>query len=285
MSEQVAEMAAGLPVENTEPWLVALDIDGTVAHESGRISPEVRDAVRAAVARGHEVMLATGRSWGATHTIMAELGITPRYVVCANGAMIMRREPASPDADPQGYVIDHVETFLPDDVLKTIRPHLSDGRYLIEYPGGFRRYTEGMYEWDLNNAEQVEFEELLGTPVIRVVVVSPEHDEAEFSQVVSEMGLHQVAYAIGWTAWMDIAPLGVNKSTALEIVREHLNAPPERILVAGDGRNDVEMFEWAREHGRAVAMGQAPEAVLAAAGEITAGVAEDGLVRVLNSLP
>ncbi|RLP75758.1 HAD-IIB family hydrolase [Mycetocola tolaasinivorans] len=267
------------------PWLVALDVDGTVAHEDGSVSPAVRDAVRAAAARGHEVMLATGRSWGATHIILSALGITPRYVVCANGAMIMRRDPESPEADAHGYVIDHVETFLPDDVLTIIRPHLSDGRYLVEYPEGFRRYTEGMYEWDLNNAEQVEFEELLGTPVIRVVVVSPEHDEAEFSQVVAEMGLHQVAYAIGWTAWMDIAPLGVNKSTALAVVRERLGIPFERVLVAGDGRNDIEMMEWARDRGRAVVMGQAPESVLAVAGEITGPVSADGLAPVLDSLP
>ena len=34
------------------------------------------------------------------------------------------------------------------------------------------------------------------------------------------MGLHRVSYAVGWTAWLDIAPDGVNKATALERVRE-----------------------------------------------------------------
>lgn len=268
----------------SEPWLVALDVDGTVAHEDGSVTDAVRDAVQAAVARGHIVTLATGRSWGATHTILADLGITPEYVVCANGAAIMRRDPENPEAD-HGYVREFIETFMPDDVLRTIRPHFDDGRYLVEYPDGFRRYTHGMTEWDLDNAEETAFEDLLGTPVIRVVVVSPEHSEAEFSEIVAGLGLHQVAYAIGWTAWMDIAPLGVNKSTALERVRQWLDVPPSRIFVAGDGWNDLEMFHWARDAGRAIVMGQAPVDLRGEGTELTADVHADGLVRPLSSLP
>lgn len=268
----------------SESWLVALDIDGTVAHEDGHVEPAVRDAVAAAVDRGHRVTLATGRSWGATHTILAELGITPEYVVSANGAVIMKHNPHDPAAD-HGYTREFVETFVPDEALHTIRPHFEDGRYLVEYPDGFRRYTHGMTEWDLDNAEEAPFEDLLGQPVIRVVVVSPEHSEAEFTEIVAGLGLHQVAYAIGWTAWMDIAPLGVNKSTALERVRQWLDVPPSRVFVAGDGWNDLEMFHWARDAGRAIVMGQAPEGLRAEGTEFTGTIYEDGLVRPLNSLP
>lgn len=282
----MTEFPADAPPATREPWFVALDIDGTLALEDGSIRPAVREAVARAVARGHSVTLATGRSWGATRTISAELGIAPGFVVSANGAVIMRRDPAAPDADDHGYVRDVIELFLPDEVLRTIRPHLADGRYLIEYADGYRRYTRGMTEWDLENAEEVEFEALFGTPVIRVVVVSPEHDEEQFLELVEGMGLHQVAYAIGWTAWLDIAPLGINKSTGLEKVRERLGIPSSRVLVAGDGRNDLEMFAWAvAGGGRAAAMGQAPEQVRAAANEIAGTVYEDGLAAVLDSLP
>ena len=59
------------------------------------------------------------------------------------------------------------------------------------------------------------------------------------------MGLHHVSYAIGWTAWLDIAPDGVNKATALERVRGWLDLPADRVIAVGDGRNDLEMFAWA----------------------------------------
>lgn len=260
--------------------LVALDVDGTLLHEDGTMSDAVIAAAQAASARGHHLMLATGRSWETTHQILGQLGITPEYVVCANGALVMRRD----DSEPTGYNRHLIETFDPSEVLKTIRSHLADGRYMVEYPSGYRRYTEGMTDWNLENAEEVEFEHLLTEPVTRVVVVSPEHDELDFLSVVEKMGLHQVTYAIGWTAWLDIAPLGVNKSTALERVRLWLDIPEDRIVAVGDGRNDIEMFQWASRSGRAVAMGQAPDEVKAAATEVTGTIDEDGLVAVLASL-
>ena len=45
------------------------------------------------------------------------------------------------------------------------------------------------------------------------------------------------------------------------------------MLAIGDGRNDIEMLEWA---GRGVAMGQAIQQVIDAADDVTAPVAEDG---------
>jgi hydroxymethylpyrimidine pyrophosphatase-like HAD family hydrolase len=50
----------------------------------------------------------------------------------------------------------------------------------------------------------------------------------------------------------------------------------------GDGRNDVEMFEWAKTSGGlAFAMGQAPEEVQRAATHVTSSVTDDGVARVL----
>jgi hypothetical protein len=54
------------------------------------------------------------------------------------------------------------------------------------------------------------------------VVLSPGHALDDFLAVVEQMGLHKVSYNVGWTAWLDIAPDGVNKATALERVRDLL---------------------------------------------------------------
>ena len=79
------------------------------------------------------------------------------------------------------------------------------------------------------------------------------------------MGLHKVSYSIGWTAWLDIAPDGVNKATAMERVRHALGIPRAHVVAVGDGRNDIELLQWAGAEGRGVAMGQAPDEVKAAA--------------------
>lgn len=264
-----------------ERLLIGLDVDGTLIHEDEDISPAVFEQVRRVDELGHEVTLATGRSWESTLRVLDKFLLRPEYVVCANGAIIMRQD----DAEADGYRREHTETFDPTEVLRTIRPYLPSGSFMVEDAYGFRRYTEGMTEWELTNAVQVEFDDLVGFPAARVVVTAPNHDQDEFLNVVETMGLTKVSYAIGWTNWLDIAPLGVTKATALERVRDWLEIPRANVLVVGDGRNDLDMFTWAlAEGGQAFAMGQAPDEVKDAAGAVTGSVADDGLAQVLSAV-
>jgi HAD superfamily hydrolase (TIGR01484 family) len=278
-AEVVADVARTAPVGR---MLIALDIDGTVLLEDESLSPGVVDAVRHAQEQGHEVMLATGRSWDSTHTVMERLGIRPEYAVCSNGAIVMRRV-GGPDAT--AYERAHVETFDPTEVLTLLGEHLGDAHFLVELPDGQRLFTDYLDDWNLQGANRVSFAELSHQRVCRVVVVAPEKTDKDFLELVKRIGLSQVSYAIGWTAWLDIAPQGVNKSTALELVREWLGIPPENVLVMGDGRNDIEMMQWAVSHGgRAIAMRQGPAEVHEAAGEIGLSVSEGGVAAVLRDL-
>lgn len=276
-----ARRAPAEALPDSECWFVALDVDGTVMHEDETIDPSVAEAVVHAQQRGHHVTLATGRSWAGTAPVLEMLGLEPEYVVCANGAVTMRRDPAAEG----GYRREHVEVFDPTAVLERIRSVLPDGQFMIELADGHRLYTEGMTAWNLDDARQVAFDGLLGRPATRVVARSLEHGLDEFFDIVDRMGLHHVSYAIGWTAWLDIAPDGVNKATALERVRGWIDHAADRVLAVGDGRNDIEMFHWAGSAGRAVAMGQAPAEVREVAGEVAATIDEAGLAAVLDSLP
>lgn len=100
-------------------------------------------------------------------------------------------------------------------------------------------------------------------------------------ELTKSLGMHGVNYAVGWTAWLDLAPDGVSKASALEVIRGRLAVDAHATLAVGDGRNDIEMFGWA---GRAVAMGNATEDVKVHADLITSTVAEDGLAEVLEQL-
>jgi Cof subfamily protein (haloacid dehalogenase superfamily) len=266
-------------------WLIALDVDGTVLREDGEMSELVAPEARRIQGLGHHITISTGRSVAMTLPILERLGITPEYVVCANGAITLRRDPDAAEKT-NSYVRDHVETFDPSEVLTTISGHLATARYAVEdetgsffYFGG--EFPEGGIE---ENGRRVEFAELLQIRATRVVVISPEHAIEDFLAVVERMGLHRVSYNVGWTAWLDIAPDGVNKAVALERVRRKLKISRDRVMAVGDGRNDIEMLEWAAKSGRGVAMGQAPEEVIAVASEVTQTDAADGVVTVLRSI-
>ncbi|WP_404434671.1 Cof-type HAD-IIB family hydrolase [Microbacterium lacus] len=259
--------------------LIALDIDGTVILEDESFSPGVVDAITDTVAGGNEVMLATGRSWEGTIDILAAIGIAPQYVVCSNGAVVLKR---SAEGVYERFV---VETFDATEVLTLLQAHLPDAHYMVELANGSRLFTEHLDYWTLTNAEQVPFARLAEERVCRVVVVQPGKSEEEFVELVSRIGLNHVSYAVGWTAWLDIAPLGIDKGTALERVRAELGVDGGRVIVIGDGRNDVGMFAWAQAGGgRAIAMEQGPDEVRDAAGEVTASVEAGGVAAVLRAL-
>ena len=263
-----------------EPWLIALDIDGTLLREDGTVSDEVILQVQRMRDLGHEVMLATGRSVSMTLPVLDRFDIAPHYVVCSNGAITLKR-----DADaPTGYARIAVDSFDPSEVLTTIRESLEDASYAVEDENGFYRYTGFFPDSTLGaSSQKVAFEELLKHEATRVVVISPEHAIEDFLSIVERMGLHKVTYNVGWTAWLDIAPDGVNKATALERVREWHGIPRSRVLAVGDGRNDIDMLHWASAEGRGVAMGQAPREVLAAANEVTASDLDDGIAVLFAS--
>lgn len=260
--------------------LLALDIDGTIVDWDEKLSPRVARAIEAASVAGHDVVIATGRSVHGTVGVLAELGLRRGWTVCSNGSVTLRLDPDLPG----GHEIADVITFDPAPALRLLRGYLPDALYFVEGPDVMRTrlvtapFPDGELTGDV---EVVPFEQLLHTPATRVVVRSVEHTSEEFERVVRASGLHGVSYAVGWTAWLDLAPHGVSKASALEVVRARLRCPPEQTVAVGDGSNDLEMFAWAA---RAVAMGQASAVVRAAADEVTASVEADGLALVLEEL-
>ena len=260
------------------PHLVALDIDGTLLTYDGDLADEVGAAVRAVQDAGHHVVLSTGRSVHATIPVAAELGIEDGWVVCSNGSVTARMD----GAHPEGYEVTTVITFDPEPALRLMHAEFPEAYFAVEELGVGFRMNKPFPDGELSGVHRVvDLDELVGTHVTRLIVRSPGHTSDQFHELISRTGLSDVTYAIGWTAWMDVAPAGVTKASALEALRLVLDVPPPRTVALGDGSNDVEMLRWAA---RGVAMGDAPEHVRAAADEVTGTVLELGAVPVLRSL-
>ncbi len=266
------------PNNNDTRLMVALDVDGTLVNHDGHMSPAVRNAAQAVVAAGHEVMIATGRSLNATLPIIELIGIEHGYAVCCNGGVTLRLHP---ELD-KGYEIIHKATFNPAPALRALRERLPAAKYALEDEDGNFLSTERFQDASFGvEAVGVDFQTMLAATAVRVVVFSTDNTPEEFNEAIRHIGLAGVTYSVGWTAWLDIAAAGVTKASALENLRTRLDIGPEQTVAIGDGRNDIEMLTWA---GRGVAMGQAPEEVLAAADEVTLSVHDDGAARVLHSL-
>jgi Cof subfamily protein (haloacid dehalogenase superfamily) len=265
------------------PKLVALDIDGTIlkwvegagmTHEE--VTPAVKDAVGRALAAGAHVVLASGRSPHGMTPVVDLLGLydesrDPIWVVASNGAVVFRYPPVE---------VVHEETFDARPAVEAILERHPTAIVAVEDRGVGYRVSRAFPEGELSGDMIVtEVEELLAAEVSRVIIRDPEATADEFVKLAEDLGLHGINYVVGWTAWLDLAPVGVSKASGLDYVARQLGVDAADVLAVGDGRNDLEMFEWA---GRSVAMGQAIQLVIDAADDVTDSVYEDGLAVELD---
>ncbi len=263
------------------PWLIGLDIDGTLVHDDGALSPAVRAEVQRVKELGHLVTIATGRAAANAYPVIKSLGLDSGFAVCSNGAVTIELGDY-----PKGYRIHDVKTFDPAEVLAVLFDKMPNAHFAVEDVDGSYRFHRPFPSYALGDQNyETPLEELMHHPVSRIVVLSPEHDVNEFLGIITKIGLQSVSYAIGYTAWLDIAPMGIDKGHGLERLRQEYKVPGDQVVVMGDGRNDIEMFRWAKSiGGYAYAMGQAPEEVRLEATATTASVDQDGVAQVLSSI-
>lgn len=264
--------------EATETYMICLDVDGTLVNHDGQMSQTVKDSARAIVESGHEVVISTGRSLGATLPVIQMLGIESGYVVCCNGGVTARIDTTLED----GYEVIERKTFNPAPALRALIKALPTAKYALENDRGEFLSTERFQDASFGVvAVPVTLDEMLEATAVRLVVFSTDATAEDFGAAVGSMGLSGVTYSVGWTAWLDIAAEGVTKASGLEVLRARRGFDIEQTIAVGDGRNDIEMLGWAH---RGVAMGQAPDEVKAVADEITGGVDDDGLATVLDGI-
>ena len=265
------------------PQVVALDVDGTLfgaPHGSGvvdeTIAPAVRQAIDRAVAAGAHVVLATGRStFGITRVLdLLELprdGVEQALAVASNGSVTFAY---APRAVPPVQLLSTV-TFDASEIVARLLARAPHVHVAVEEIGVGYRVNKPFPEGEITGQFTFQsVEELVAEPVTRVIIRDPDATEQDFARLVEEVGLHGINYFIGWTAWLDLAPADVSKASGLESVCARLGVPAQDVLAIGDGRNDVEMLQWA---GRGVAMGQAVDEVKRAADAVTTSVHEDGV--------
>ena len=257
------------------PRLVALAIDGTLlkwiegagqTHE--QVAPAVHDAVRRAHDAGAHIVLASGRSPHGMTTIADLLdleGGEPAWVVASNGAVVFRYPPLE---------VVHEETFDARPAVEAILREHPGVLVAVEERGIGYRVNRPFPAGELSGDMVItDVADLVAQHVSRVIIRDPDSTAEDFLDLAGRLGLHGTDYVVGWTAWLDLAPVGVSKASGLAHVADRLGVAAADVLAIGDGRNDIEMLRWA---GRGVAMGQAVEPVIAAADDVTGTVYEDG---------
>lgn len=263
--------------------LAAFDLDNTLVGPDMLVRPRVKAAVAAALARGWQITIATGRGPEPTELFARELGLTAP-LICFQGGLVY------------DYVARRVlhETRLDPAVIPIVVRLAEAHGWNLQFE------TPTMVYLPLeSNHPATLLEGLLSvSPWQRVALPGglPEtphkfilavHDPAERDELAHELRGKLAGAGLDLNVvpshpiLVEGTPPGLNKATGLAWLADYLGAPQAAVLAVGDNDNDAPMLAWA---GVGVALANASPAARAAAGWLAPGVEDDGAAVVLEEL-
>lgn len=259
---------------------LALDVDGTLLTDDHDLAPSTVRAVADARAAGVEVILVSARYPAALTTITLRLGIDTGYFIGCQGAIVARLTgPATYDVLAETR-IDAVTASTVE--AAAARAGFSASRFTADrwtvthVDDTIRREAAVLgIEPDLADAASAGDD-----PHKLMVACAPDADTGELTRFANSLPV-QLTWTLSHPFMLEVTAAGVDKASALDQLLSHLGLDPVRVAAIGDGSNDVGMFGLV---GTAVAMGNAPPAVRAAASWTTRTNSADGVALAIERL-
>lgn len=269
------------------PKLLALDLDETTLDRQGKLPPENRRALEAAIDWGIHVVVATGRAMASiSEEIRAFPGI--EYAIGGNGATLFRLK--------TGEILRHcmLPAKIPAQVLELSRGE--DLTYEAVVNGtahGQQDYIDDptRYMADARTAAYVQTTRR-PVPDIQAFIRAHENQLESMDLVLGNMETKQrmqeklkmlsgVYITSSVPRLLEISHRDSGKHRALKWLAEYLNIDARECAAFGNGDNDAEMLRWA---GTGIAVQNATEACLAAADYVTAAHDDGGVAKALETL-
>ncbi len=257
--------------------LVAIDVDGTLLDSQNNLSDETAAAIHAVRDCGIGVTLVSGRSHLPLRQLLHRLELQQPFIG-SGGAYI---------ADPTtGQVIEHSLLDRRDvEVVVGLARAAHVGIFFEEQD---RLIGEASAEI-IKSIRAISGVEVIETPdILHVTQEAPtkmfmtsEHAVlVPLEQEIRQRNLN-VNLVFSAPIYLEATRQGANKGYAINRLSAHLGIPLDRIAVIGDGGNDVSMFQIA---GLAIAMGNAPPEVKAAADVVAPSNDANGVAWALREL-
>lgn len=269
------------------PKLIALDLDETTLDRQGRLPPENRRALEAAIDRGIHVVVATGRAMA---SISEEIREFPKieYAIGGNGATLFRLK--------TGEILRHcmLPKEVPDRVLELSQgEHLTYEAVVDGTAHGQQDYIDDPTRY-MADARTAAYVQSTRRPVPDILKFIRAHrgelesmdlvlGDLETKQRMQEKlkALNEVYITSSVPRLLEISQKDSGKHRALAWLAEYLKIAPGECAAFGNGDNDAEMLRWA---GTGIAVENATELCLSAADHVTAAHDEAGVAKALKNL-
>lgn len=265
----------------TNPFLIALDLDGTLLKDDKTISDYSKEIIAKAKAAGHIVCIATGRPFRSSSMYYDELQLTTP-IVNFNGAYVHH-----PKNDQWGTYHTTLDLKVVKEIIEVAEKH-NIHNMLAEIIDDvyFHYHDEKLLDvFSMGNPE-VKIGDLrknLGNDVTSILIHAAEEDVEKIRTYLTEVHAEVVDHRRWAAPWhvIEIIKSGMNKAIGLDRIASYYQIPAERVIAFGDEDNDIEMLAYA---GHGVAMGNAIDKVKAIANKETRTNEEDGVAHYLKDV-
>ena len=270
--------APGAAPRDARPRLVATDLDGTLLHSDGTVTPRTREVLQQLDARGVPVVFTTGRPIRWMESLWEEVG-GHGLAICSNGGIVYdvaRRRVRTSRAIP-GEVVREVGRLL--------RAAIPGTTFAVEKTGGFGREPDFLPRLQVNHAPEVvvgPLEDMADDTVVKLLARHEGMDPEPFwRRVESVLGDRVVTTWSSVGTLVEISAAGVTKASTLAVLAAELGFGPDDVVAFGDMPNDLPLLEWA---GTAYAMANAHPTVRELAAHEAPANDDDGVATVLARL-
>lgn len=267
--------------------LIAIDIDGTLLTPTGQITSRTRAAIQEAQRLGIIVTLATARRYIGAKDIATELGLELPLIVY-DGAMIVSH-PTQTMLHSQALSAivaqQAVDIFQRYYVQPIVHPCECAREEVWTGPAHYDNLELATYiSLAKGRIHRKPYELLCSGQADPLRVVAFASEEA-LLPMVPEISTLDCSWNINKRGSYGCAELAImhprsSKASGVEALAAHYGISLKQVMAIGDNYNDLEML---RAVGWGVAMGQAPEAVQAAAKAVTATNLEEGVALAIES--
>jgi Cof subfamily protein (haloacid dehalogenase superfamily) len=260
--------------------LLVVDIDGTLIGRDGSISTEDREALAKVRQKGIGVSLSTGRAAQSCLPIIKRLALDG-YHIFFDGALVSNLD-KEVYAKPieSGVVMEAIEFARQNDIYLEL---YSASHFFVERVNWATKIHREFFKLE---PTVVDFSGLWERERIikgGLVTASPEEvAKTKSFRLRFARSLHfslARSPAYPGVEFTNVVSLGVSKGKALAALASYLGISTAEVMAVGDGTNDISLLSAA---GLAVAMGNAPDEVKAAAGHVTLDVDHSGLAAAVK---
>lgn len=262
-----------------KPYLICLDLDGTLLNDNKEISDYTKKVLTSLQKQGHYLMIATGRPYRASQIYYHELNMnTP--IVNFNGAYV--HHPKADDFETKHEVLDvdiarsMIEALQKANVTNIIA-EVRDSVFINDHdPRLFEGFSIGNPKIQTGNL----LEKLNESPT-SILVEAEEVNITRIKQMLTRFYAENIEHR-RWGApfpVIEIVKRGISKARGIDYVKSYLNIDSSNIIAFGDEDNDLEMIKYA-QYG--IAMDNGLDDLKHIANHITYSNNEDGIGRYLN---